>query len=69
MTQRDRILDYMDLYGSITPFEAFADLGITKLASRISEMIRDGEKIEKIMESGVNRFGEPVNFMRYRKAV
>ena len=42
MTQREAIIDYITKFGSITPMEAFADLGITKLATRISEMRKDG---------------------------
>ena len=69
MTQQERILQYMDENGSISPMEAFFELGITKLATRISEMIRDGEKIEKQEVKVRNRYGEMVHFMRYRRAV
>ena len=47
MTQSDRIMKYLEMNGSITPMEAFSDLGITKLATRISEMVRAGAKIKK----------------------
>lgn len=67
MTQAQRILKYIDEKGSITPFEAFAELGITKLATRISELRRDGEKIEKRYVTGTNRFGEKVQYMEYRR--
>jgi hypothetical protein len=45
--------------------EAFADLGITKLATRISEMKRDGLnfKIESVKTK--NRFGKSVRFAKY----
>ena len=65
MTQHERIKDYMIRFGSISPMEAFADLGITKLATRISEMIRDGEDIVKHAETGKNRFGEKTHYTRY----
>lgn len=68
MTQGERIIAYMDEHGTITPFEAFQELGITKLATRISELRRDGEQIEKRYVSGVNRFGEKIQYMEYRKA-
>ena len=68
MTQRERILRYIDDFGSITPMEAFTDLGVTKLATRVSEMIRDGERISKTMENGTNRYGDAVHYMRYRRA-
>ena len=37
-TQCQLILDYINDYGSITPLEAMRDLGVYRLASRISEM-------------------------------
>lgn len=68
MTQGERIIAYMDEHGTITPFEAFQELGITKLATRISELRRGGEKIEKKYITVRNRFGEDVNVMEYRRA-
>ena len=66
MTQKERILNYIDQFGSITPLEAFKDLGITKLATQISLMIRqDGIEFKKEFEKSKNRFGEPVHYMRY----
>ena len=69
MNQHERILKYLDDFGSISTMEAFRDLGITKLSTRISEMIQRGERIDKRTESGVNRYGEKVYFTRYRRAV
>ena len=65
MTQRERIINYMVDYGSISPMEAFADLGITKLATRISEMIADGYIIKKERVESKNRYGDTVHFTRY----
>lgn len=64
-SQRDYIKQYMIDYGSITPAEAFVDIGCTKLATRISEMIRDGELIHKERIHSTNRYGKPVSYMRY----
>jgi hypothetical protein len=69
MNQHERILKYIDDFGSISPFEAFMELGITKLATRVSEMIRDGEKITKKPESSRNRYGQKVNYVRYSRQV
>lgn len=69
MTQHERILEYIDRFGSITPMEAFMDLGITKLATRIGEIIQRGDKIEKHVEHAKNRYGQNVHYMRYRRAV
>lgn len=64
-TQIERIEEYINEYGSITPMDAFMDLGITKLATRISTMIRSGYAIKKTMQHGRNRWGQPINFMSY----
>lgn len=66
MTQHERIIDYLEKCGSITPMDAFNDLGITKLATRIGELKREGYEFEQELESGKNRFGEKVHYMRYR---
>lgn len=68
MKQHEKILGFIDEFGSITPMEAFADLGITKLSTRIGELARAGVKFDKEMVTGENRYGEPVRYMRYRRA-
>ena len=65
MTQCEKIIDYIGRFGSITTMEAFADLGITRLASRIHDLVGEGYEIERTIESGKNRFGETVHYMRY----
>lgn len=62
-------MQYLDDFGSITPMEAFSDLGITKLATRISEMSRMGYAFNKTMTTSLNRYGKAVSYMRYTKAV
>ena len=66
MTQHEQILTYIRTFGSISPMEAFADLGITKLATRVSEMRKEGISFIKEPITTKNRFGRPVIFMRYR---
>lgn len=65
MTQCERIIEYIETFGSISPLEAFRDLGITKLATRISEMRKDGMIFNQEYMKSKNRFGETVYFMRY----
>ncbi len=67
MTQCEKIIQYMNDFGSISTMEAFQDLGITRLASRIHDLTRRGVLIEKRMETGKNRYGEVVHYMRYSK--
>lgn len=66
MTQAERIRQYLNEFGSISPMEAFRDLGITKLATRISEMKKRGEEIIGVPERTENRYGEKVTYYRYR---
>ena len=49
--------------------EAFSEFGITRLAARVNELQRKGIVLERQMESGKNRFGENVRYMRYWRAV
>lgn len=65
MNQRDRVLRHIRKHGSITSMEAFDDLGITQLSSRLLELQRMGYKFMKTHETGKNRFGEKVWFVRY----
>ena len=65
MTQKELVVKYIKDFGSISPMEAFSDLGITKLATRVSELIRDGESIKKVPEQRLNRYGRKCRFMRY----
>ena len=64
-TQRQLILKYIEDFGSITPMQAFGDLGVTKLATRISEMRRDGMQFKIETVKSKNRYGKPVRFARY----
>ena len=62
------ILWFIYQRGSITPMDAFHHLGITKLATRISEMKALGIQFSQVYEPGHNDSGKKVHFMRYRKA-
>ena len=50
-TQNERIIDYLHRFGSITQFQALQDLGIMRLASRISDLKRLGYPIESKMQT------------------
>ena len=68
MTQHELILKHLDEFGSISPIEAFTEYGITKLATRISELSRQGVNFTRLMMTSKNRYGEPVRYMRYWRA-
>ena len=66
--QQFQILSFICMNGSITPMDAYSELWITKLATRVSEMKAMGIRFDQAYESRKNRFGKTVRFMRYRKA-
>ena len=64
-SQNDRVLDYMEEFGSITQLQAFADLGITRLSARISDRKDRGHIIKSEPIKVRNRFGETSTVSRY----
>lgn len=61
---RERIISYMREFGSITTYNAFIDLG----CSRLSEYIRQIKYEYKVGSEWIhttNRYGEPVKYKRY----
>lgn len=64
-TQCERVLAWINTFGSITTFEAFTELGIMRLGARISEMRKNGIKIADKQECVKNRYGEKCYIKRY----
>jgi len=65
-SQNERILDYIERFGSITQDEASANLGVKRLASRISDLKSRGYPIISEMIVVKNRFEEKCRVARYR---
>lgn len=65
MTQCERVLRHMKDFGSITSAEAITEYGIYRLASRISDLKKQGVPIEKETVSGKNRYGEWTSYAKY----
>lgn len=66
VTQKEMVLQYMQDFGSITPVQAFQDLGIMRLGARIFELKKDGVMIESRLASARNRYGKTVRYSEYR---
>lgn len=64
-TQESRIVDYMSEFGSITQLEALRDLGVMRLASRISSLRQKGYAIKSETVAVKNRFNEDCHISRY----
>lgn len=67
-TQKDKILEYIKKYGAITSYEAFIDLGITQLATRIKELKELGYEFTYKWVTKENRDGIAVSFKKYMLA-
>lgn len=65
-TQCERILQYMQDFGSVNPLQAMSDLGVMRLAARISDLREQGHAINRRMVTSKNRYGEAVSFAEYR---
>lgn len=65
MTQTERVLRHLDAFGSITSLEAMNEYGIMRLASRISDLKKQGYPITSEVEAVKNRFGENCYIKRY----
>ncbi len=65
-TQNQRVLDYMEETGGITQLEALKELGVMRLASRISDLRKRGYNITSEMLPVKNRYGETCYIKRYR---
>lgn len=64
-TQCERVLAHMEQHGFITQYEAMNDLGVMRLASRISELRKQGYPIIGERVNVKNRFGETCNVCKY----
>lgn len=56
--QTDRVLAYMQEVGSIIQLDALRELGVMRLASRISDLKRMGYPIVASTESVKTRYGK-----------
>lgn len=64
-TQAERVLGYIEEHGSITQLEALTELGVMRLASRISDLKKQGYIINSKHEAVKNRHDETCYIKRY----
>lgn len=66
VTQKDRIMDYLSKFGSITSWQAYEDLGITQLSTRLKELHdQRGINFKKERIYKTNRFGQKCHYDKY----
>ena len=61
---KERVLNYMKDFGYITTFEAFTELGCTRLSEYIRQ-IRIDIDIDDEWVHTINRYGEKVQYKKY----
>ena len=61
---RERILNYMKDFGSITTYNAFIDLGCTRLSEYIRQLRIEYNIVDEWIHT-TNRYGEKVQYKRY----
>ncbi len=69
LTQAQRVLAYIEKFGSITQYEALSDLGVMRLASRISDLKKNGYPIKSETVAVKNRFEETCYIKPYSLGV
>lgn len=65
ISQKQRIINYIREFGSITDLEASKELGIQQFGARIFDLKKDGYEFRTEWESSTNRFGERTDYKRY----
>lgn len=65
-TQREKVLNYIKKFGSITSWQAYSDLGITQLGARIFELKQLGYLFDTERVNTKNRLGEKTHYDVYR---
>ena len=65
-TQCQKILDYIERFGFITSWQAYADLGITQLSARLHNLKDRGYQFETTRIFTTNRMGEKTHYDEYR---
>mgnify|MGYP001017079649 FL=1 len=65
MNQCEMILKYLKDFGSITTYESYTELGITRLPSRIWDLKQMGYEFEEEWISKKNRYGKTISFKKY----
>ncbi len=64
ITMKERVLNYIKDFGSITTFQAFTDLGCTRLSEYIRQLRLEYE-IDDEWQKTLNRYGDKVEYKKY----
>ena len=65
MSQKNEVLDFMKRFGSITPAQAYEEIGCMRLAARIADLKEDVYTIRTEQINRRNVYGRRIKFARY----
>lgn len=66
MTQNEMILAYLNEFGSITVYESYAELFVTRLPARIYDLKKKYDcKFDEEWITKKNRYGKTCSFKKY----
>ena len=65
MTQKQRILEHLKKYGSITTWDSFELYGDTRLSDKIYRLKQDNYEFDEEWITRKNRYGKLVTFKKY----
>ena len=66
MTQKERILDYLERGHTLTRLNSWKRLGILECPARICELKQDGHDIKTERLTVTNKYGEKVSIAKWR---
>ena len=65
MSDKERVLQHLKEYRTITPMDAIQLYGCLRLSARIWELKHEGHDITTEIVYDKDRFGEPCHYARY----
>lgn len=65
MTQKQRILHYLQTGKTLTRLNGWSTLGVIEAPARISELRQDGHPIDTKMVTITNKYGEKVRIAKW----
>ena len=64
-TQKERVLEHLKKYGTITSWEAIMNYGCTRISEYIRQLRCDGYLIKSVNTKNKNRYGDVVYYATY----
>lgn len=65
VTQKERILNHLRVFGSITSWESFMNYNDTRLSDKIYQLKKDGYEFDEEWIQKTNRLNEQIRFKKY----